>query len=92
VPITVVHVPDNPVTAVRIPVVSHIAAGPEEMVVTGYGNRIVLPRSMAGKKVAVSLFDMRGRLIEMRPASRAGVIVRSGAAEGIVIAKVKVVD
>jgi beta-galactosidase len=92
VPITVVHVPDNPVTAVRIPVVSHSAAGPEEMVVTGYGNRIALPRSMAGKKVAVSLFDMRGRLIEMRPAGRAGVIVRRGAAEGIFIAKVKVVN
>ncbi|MGA2507712.1 MAG: glycoside hydrolase family 2 TIM barrel-domain containing protein [Chitinispirillaceae bacterium] len=92
VPITVVHVPDNVVTAVRSQVVSHIAAGPEEMVVTGYGNRIVLPRSMTGKKVAVSLFDMRGRLIEMRPASRAGVIVRSGAADGIVIAKVKVVN
>jgi hypothetical protein len=91
VPITVIHVPDDPVTVVRIPAVPHIAAGTEEMVVTGCGNRIALPRSIAGKKVAVSLFDMRGRLIEVMPACRAGAIVRRGAAEGIVIAKVKVV-
>jgi beta-galactosidase len=91
VPITVVHVPDNPVTAVRIPVVSHSAAGPEEMVVAGFGSRILLPGSIAGKKVVVSLFDMRGRLIGQTPPGRARVIVRPDAAEGIVIAKVKVV-
>jgi hypothetical protein len=92
VSITVVHVPDNPVTAVSIPAISHIAASPKEEVVVGYGSYIVLPASLAGKMVAVSLFDIRGRLIEMRPASRVGVIIRRGAAEGIVIAKVKVVD
>ena len=42
-------------------------------------------------EVAVSLFDMRGRLIGQMPAQRAGVILRHGAAEGIVLAKVKVV-
>jgi hypothetical protein len=61
------------------------------MVVKGCGSRIALPRSMAGKKVAVSLFDIRGRLIGRMPQSRARVVVRRGAAEGIVIAKVKVV-
>jgi beta-galactosidase len=91
VPITVVHVPDNPMTAVRIPVVSQIAAGPQEVVVTSYGNRIVLPASVAGKKVTVSLFDIRGRLIGQMAPGRARTIVRRGAAEEIVIAKVKVV-
>jgi hypothetical protein len=91
VPITVVHVPDNPVTAVRITVVSHSAAGPEEVVVAGFGSRILLPGSIAGKKVVVSLFDMRGRLIGQMAPGRARVIVRPNAAEGIVIAKVKVV-
>jgi hypothetical protein len=91
VTIIVVPVPDNPVKTVRIPVVPHIAVGPEEMVVTGYGNRIALPRSMAGKKVAVSLFDMRGRLIGQMYLNRARAFVRRGAAVGIVIAKVKVV-
>jgi beta-galactosidase len=90
--IVVVHVPDNPLTAVRNTVVPHIDAGPQEMVVTGCGNRIALPKGMAGKKVAVSLFDMRGRLIDqLSPGSHARVIVRCGAAEGIVIAKVRVV-
>jgi hypothetical protein len=92
VPITVVHVPDNVVTAVRIPAVSHSAASPEEMIVTGYGSRIVLPASLAGEKVALSLFDIRGRLIGQMAPSRARVIVRPNAAEGIVIAKVKVID
>jgi beta-galactosidase len=91
VTITVIHVPDNPVTAVRIPVVSQGAAGPQEVVVAGYGSRIVLPGSIAGKKVVVSLFDMRGRLIGQTSPDRARVIVRPGAAAGIVIAKVKVV-
>jgi len=92
VTITVVHVPDNPVTAVSIPVVAHSAAVPEEMVVTGYGKRIVLPKSMIGKKVAVSLFDMRGRLIGKILPGRERVIELPNAAEGIVIAKVKVVN
>jgi beta-galactosidase len=92
VTITVVHVPDNPVTAVHMPVVSRSAFGPAEMVVTGYGNRIVLPGSMAGKKVAISLFDMRGRLIDKRLVGTSGVIIRPNAAEGIVIAKVKIVN
>jgi beta-galactosidase len=91
VTIIVVHVPDNPLTASRMPAVSHIAAGPEEMVVIGYGNRIVLPRSMTGKKVVVSLFDMRGRLIGLMAPGRARMILRPNAAEEIVIAKVKVV-
>jgi beta-galactosidase len=92
VPITVVHVPENPVTAVRIPAAQNIAAGPQDLVVTGYGNRIAMPGSMIGKKVSVSLFDMRGRLIEMRPVGLAGVVVRRHAAEGIVIAKIRVVQ
>jgi beta-galactosidase len=91
VTITVVHVPDNPVTAVRMPAVAHSAGGPQEVVVAGCGSRIVLPGSVAGKKVVVSLFDMRGRLIGQTPPGRARVIVRPDAAAGIVIAKVKVV-
>jgi len=61
------------------------------MVVAGWGSRIALPRSVAGKKVAVSLFDMRGRLIDFRIVNRTNILVRRDAAEGIVIAKVKVV-
>jgi hypothetical protein len=57
------------------------------MVVAGYGSRIALPRNLSGSTVAVTLFDMRGRLIGKVPASRNGVIVRHGAAEGIIIAK-----
>jgi beta-galactosidase len=90
VTITVLHAPDNLTVASRMPDVSHNAEGLREMVVAGFGSRIALPRSMAGKKVVVSLFDMRGRLIGQMPPSRARVIIRRGAAEGIVIAKVRV--
>lgn len=91
VTITVVHVPDNPITASRMPAVSHSPAGPLEIVVPCYGNRIVLPGNLSGKKVAVSLFDIRGRLIDTRLVT-SGVIVRRNAAEGIVIAKVRIVQ
>jgi hypothetical protein len=91
VTVTVVHVPDNPITATRMPAFSHSAGGPEEVVLAGYGSRIALPRSMAGKKVTVSLFDIRGRLIDTRLVT-SGVIVRRNAAEGIVIAKVRIVQ
>jgi beta-galactosidase len=91
VTITVLHAPEDITTASRIPAASQIACGPQETVVAGYGSRIALPRSMAGKKVAVSLFDMRGRLIGQMPPRRARVIVRRDGAEGIVIARVRVV-
>jgi beta-galactosidase len=91
VTITVLHTPDIPVSVSRISAASRIEGGPEETVFAGYGNRIVLPGSLWGKKVAVSLFDMRGRLIGRLPAGREQAIIRRGAAEGIVIAKAKVV-
>ena len=90
VTITVLHVPDDPITATRPAVISPIDKGAQELMVAGYGSRITLPASVRGKKVSVSLFDMRGRLIGQMPAVRKGVIVRRGAAEGIIIAKVKV--
>jgi hypothetical protein len=91
VTITVVHVPDNPVVATLTSAVLPIAVGPRETVVAGYGSRIVLPACLSGNKVAVSLYDMRGRLIGQIAPTRERVIVRPGAAEGIVIAKAKVV-
>jgi len=91
VTITVLPADDTPVRMSCIPVL-RTADCPQETVVAGFGNRVTLPGNLSGKKVAVSLFDMRGRLIEKRPVGRAGVIVRRGAAEGIVIAKVKVVN
>jgi beta-galactosidase len=90
VTIKVLSADDTPVMMSRIPV-SQNAGCPQEMVVAGFGNRIVLPAGLLGNKVAVSLFDMRGRLIGRMPPSRARVIVRRDAAEGIVIAKAKVV-
>ena len=90
--LTVLHVPDNTITVSSIPAVSHCMSGPKEMIVTGYGERIVLPRSLSGRKVSVSLFDLQGKLIDRRPVCRAGIIVRPGAARGIVLARVKVVD
>jgi hypothetical protein len=91
VTITVLHAPDPVSTARYVPAASIITVDPQETVIAGYGSRIALPRSMAGKKVAVSLFDMRGRLIGEVPHIRARVINRRGAAEGIVIAKARVV-
>jgi beta-galactosidase len=87
--ITVLHASDN-VPVSRISAVLR-TAGSNEKVVAGYGSRIALPAGLSGDKVAVSLFDMRGRLIGQVPPSRSRVIVRRGAAGGIVIAKVKVV-
>jgi hypothetical protein len=89
--ITVLHESDNLTVASLAPGVLHNVNGPSEMVVAGWGSRIALPRSVAGKKVAVSLFDMRGRLIDFRIVNRTNILVRRDAAEGIVIAKVKVV-
>ena len=91
VTITVLHAADPTVTASHVPAVSKIAGGALETVIAGYGSRIALPRSMAGQKVAVSLFDIRGRLIGEAPPGLARAINRRGAAEGIVIAKVRVV-
>ena len=91
VTITVVHVPDPVLTfAANVPVFSPVA-GPQEMVMKCLGNRIVLPKSLWGKKVVVSLFDVCGKLIDQRPAGRAGIITRPRGANGIIIVKVKVV-
>jgi beta-galactosidase len=89
--ITVLHAPEDPVSSSHIPAVSRSSVGPREMVVAGYGKRITLPGSFSGKKVAVSLFDMRGRLIGQVSPGLGRVIVRRNAAEGVVIAKAKVV-
>jgi beta-galactosidase len=89
--ITVLHAQDYTSTVSGISTVSHLACGPEEVVLKGFGSRITLPGSLSGKKVAVSLFDMRGRLIGQVSASHGRVIVQRNAAEGIVIAKAKVV-
>jgi hypothetical protein len=91
VTLTVLHESEITPLAPSIPSVAPISSGPKEVTVTGYGNRILLPVGFAGKKVLISLFDMRGRLIDRRPPSLVKAIVRRGAAEGIVIAKVKVV-
>jgi beta-galactosidase len=90
VTITVLPTDDTPVRMSCIPV-SHAADCPQEMVVTGFGNRITLPGNLSGKKVAVSLFDMRGRLIGQVSPIHSRVIIRRNAAEGVVIARAKVV-
>jgi len=91
VTITVVHVPDPIFTSVGyVPGFSQVA-GPQEMVVKCYGNRIVIPGNMAGKMVTVSLYDTRGRLLTQTAPTRAKVIVRHDLAQGIVYAKVKLV-
>ena len=91
VTITVVHVSDpTPSYAAFAPAFSTIA-GPREIVKKSYGNRIVLPKSMWGKNVVVSLFDVHGRLIDRRSAGRTGIIARPYAAKGIVIVKAMVV-
>jgi hypothetical protein len=90
--ITVLHVSD----ATAISPISGLssvngAASPLEMTVRGIGNRIALPKDAIGKKVAISMFDTRGRLIDSKIVSRGSSILLRNAAEGIVIAKVKVV-
>jgi hypothetical protein len=92
VTITVLHVPDNTPTAIRTPAVLHIAKGPAELVMAVYGNRIVLPMSLTGKRFTVVLFDMHGKLIDRMPPGSSRVIVRRDKAEGILVAKVKVVN
>jgi beta-galactosidase len=87
--ITVLHMPDDWTTSALTVEQPHQSDGSSVIVVAGFGKRIVLPQSVAGKRVAISLFDMRGRLIRNIPESRARMIIRSGAAEGIVIAKIK---
>jgi hypothetical protein len=62
-----------------------------EMTVRGVGNRIALPKDAIGKKVAISMFDTRGRLIDSKIVSSGSSIVLRNTAEGIVIAKVKFV-
>jgi hypothetical protein len=96
VTLTVLHVSDtvNATSTKRLPAGSSVIDVPHETIVATYGNRIVLPPNLTGKKVSVSLFDMRGKLIGRIPPGTPGsaqVIVRPGAAEEVVIAKVTVV-
>jgi hypothetical protein len=91
VTITVLHAQDYTSALSGISAVSHLACGPEEVVLKGFGSRIVLPGNLSGKKVVVSLFDMRGRQIGQVSPSHGRVIVQRNAAEGIVIAKAKVI-
>jgi beta-galactosidase len=91
VTITVIHVPDPIPTYVSyIPAFSPLV-GPQEMVVKSFGNRIVLPKNMQGKKVIISLFDVQGRLIEQIKTVGAGRIIRPRATQGIFVAKVRVI-
>jgi beta-galactosidase len=89
VTITVLHAPDNMTTASFVPIVSHNISSIKETFVVSRGGSIHLPKSMANKKVTVSLFDMRGRLIGCMPEVNTRVISRKGFAEGIVIARIK---
>lgn len=91
VTITVLHSEPSVTVASTGPALLHSTGGPREIVVTGYGNRIVLPADLAGKTVAVSLYDMRGRLIGQLPPSRDRVMVWRDAADVIAIARMKVI-
>jgi beta-galactosidase len=89
--ITVLHVPEPPIEVVSsLSPVSRIACGPTEMVVRCYGNRIVPPRNMAGKKVMVSLFDIQGKMIS-RISPDFNRVIELRTAKEVVIAKIKVV-
>jgi hypothetical protein len=93
VTIVIKAVPDHP----QIPVYARVRTGlpiaaPEEMLLKGYGKRIALPRAMFGKKVMVSLFDVRGRLVERVTLTKAGAFVKPAMAEGIVVAKARVMQ
>lgn len=90
--ITVRHMSEPSVKAVSpISSVSRITAGSSEIVIKVYGNRIVLPPNMAGKKVMVSLFDIQGKMIGQIYSSFKR-IIELRAAKEIVVAKVKVVN
>jgi len=89
--ISVRHVPDPAPTGIMSLAAMPPVAGPLEAVVKGYGKRLALPAAMFGKKIMVSFFDVRGRLVERRLVKKAGMFVRPDVAEGIVVAKVKVV-
>jgi hypothetical protein len=91
VTLTALHVPDNLNSTLSVPAVVPAAVTPGEIVIAGYGSHITLPVSLSGKKVAVSLFDMRGRLIGRVPPGHGRVIIDRNVAEGIVIARAKVV-
>ncbi len=93
VTITVLDVPApilNLTHTVHAPAFLSIA-GPQEMILKCYGNRITLPKSLWGKKVVVSLFDIGGRLIDQRPAGLASAFTAPHEANGVIIVKVKVV-
>jgi beta-galactosidase len=93
VAITVLHAPDMVAIArPRSPSVEPVACRPLETVVAGYGSSIVLPRGLSGRKAAVSLYDIRGRLIDFRIVNCKTAIARGCVAQGIVIARVKAVN
>ena len=93
VTVTVLHIPEEPAVASRCPFIPKSdCCSRREAVVTGFGNRIPFPRGIAGKKVGVTLFDVRGRLIVKTVPANGRMIVRRNAAQGVVIAKVKVVE
>ncbi|MBN1757941.1 MAG: hypothetical protein JW863_06480, partial [Chitinispirillaceae bacterium] len=82
---------DEPVVASRIAAAPRVAAPPRETVIAGIGSRIALPKSLAGEKVAVTLFDLQGRQIARVAPTGHSVIERRDMAEGVVIMKARVI-
>jgi beta-galactosidase len=92
VTITVIHVPDPvPTHAIYFTPGLSQFTGPQEMILKSFGNRITLPKSMQGKKVIISLFDVQGKLIDQIKAVGIGRIDRPHTTQGIFVAKVRVV-
>ncbi|MBN1760184.1 MAG: hypothetical protein JW863_17790 [Chitinispirillaceae bacterium] len=91
--VTVLHVPDEqPVNIIgRLPAAAHRNGEIHERVMKGFAGCIVLPAEMAGKKTAVSVYDLRGRLLSRMAPVHRGRILRRDAAGGIMIVKASVV-
>jgi hypothetical protein len=63
VPITVVHVPDNPVTAVRSTTQVTAISQPAAASFKNFGSRIIIPGFLRENKTAVSVYNLQGRLV-----------------------------
>jgi hypothetical protein len=90
VTITVLHVPDAPVSASCGPAQSRACSGPREFLASRFGDRLALPPVPAGTKTSVSLFDLRGRLIASMVFPRTPPTIRHTKAQGVVVVRMSV--
>jgi len=93
VPVYVKHVNYDPV-GVNSLSPARFAAGPSTAIMKVLGNRIALPNTMQGKKVALSMYDLRGRLISSEIIDRKAIVKRCNPknAEGVLIVKLRTME